>query len=587
MKRIIPTITRLNVRALIFAALLITVAGAAVPIQAQVSVVSAASFATDKVVAPDTIAAAFGVFNTQNNQVYIANSLPLPTTLGGVKVTIGNVDAGLFFVAPGTSGQINFVIPSSIPDGVTTSVRVTNANNVASTGTLTVVRSSPGIFSAKATGLGTAAAQTTFDGAVYQNTFNTDGSEKEVSAGTKDKPNVLVLYTTGIRNTPAANPNDGNGVAEAITVRIQGIPAIVLYAGPAPGYAGLDQVNVIIPPELSGLGSVNVRIRANNRDSNTVTIRIGGNIPDVRATPITLGQSFNGALTVDDQVQAGSQGNTFFFDAYRFTTTVANTAIAVDLRSTDFDAAVLLYRLDGNQLSLIAADDESGSYGSKPSDNNHNAMLMTMIQNPGDYVFFVTSSDYAPNATGNYTVKLLSLAATQISYGQTLSGTVTASDLQNSLGIYYDLFWFNGVKGDRQQIKMSSTAFDSYLILQRIEGDPYLVADDNSGGGPQGKDSLIDPTHGDDGSINHLPLPSLPQTGTYLIVATPLEANKLGAYTVSLNKLAGLEGESETISNWDRFFRIPGREIRSTRVNEPGKSSVERFGTRRIVQQDQ
>lgn len=594
MKRIIPTITRLNVRALIFAALLITVAGAAVPIQAQVSVVSAASFATDKVVAPDTIAAAFGVFNTQNNQVYIANSLPLPTTLGGVKVTIGNVDAGLFFVAPGTSGQINFVIPSSIPDGVTTSVRVTNANNVASTGTLTVVRSSPGIFSAKATGLGTAAAQTTFDGAVYQNTFNTDGSEKEVSAGTKDKPNVLVLYTTGIRNTPAANPNDGNGVAEAVTVKIQGIPATVLYAGPAPGYAGLDQVNVIIPPELSGLGSVNVRIRANNRDSNTVTIKIGGDIPDVRATPITLGQSFNGALTADDQVQAGSQGNTFFFDAYSFQTTTANTAIGVDLRSIDFDAAVLLYRQDPDPqrpgksiLSLIAADDESGSYGSKLSDNNHNALLMTMIQNPGNYTIFVTSSDYNPNGMGNYSVKLTNIAITQISYGQTLSGTIAATDVQNSLGIYYDLFWFNGVKGDRQQIKMSSTVFDSYLILQRIEGDPYLVVDDNSGGGSQGKDALIDPTHGDDGSINHLPLPSLPQTATYLIIATPLEANKLGAYTVSLNKLAGLEGESETISNWDRFFRIPGREIRSTRVNEPAKSSVERFGTRRIVQQDQ
>src|ERR1051326_5383645 len=109
MNRTIPSITCLSARALIFAAVLITIAGAALSTQAQVAVVSAASFATDKTVGPDSIASAFGSFNTQNNQVYIANALPLPTNLGGVRVKIGSTDAGLFFVAPGTSGQINFL----------------------------------------------------------------------------------------------------------------------------------------------------------------------------------------------------------------------------------------------------------------------------------------------------------------------------------------------------------------------------------------------------------------------------------------------------------------------------------------------
>lgn len=580
MNRKIATIISLNARALVLAAALIALTGSAVSLQAQtVTVVSAASFANDKVVAPGSIASAFGAFTTQGNQVAIATTVPLPTTLGGVRVRIGNTDAGLFFVAP---SQINFLVPAGLPDATNTTITVTNSNNTTGTGTFTIVRSAPGLFSIKATGQGTAAAQTTFDGVTYQNAFKADGTENELSAGTKARPNVLVLYTTGLRNTPAANPNDSNGVAEAVTLRIQGVPATVLYAGPAPGLEGSDQINAIIPPELAGLGSVNVRVRANNRDSNTVTIRLGGQVPDARAADITAGQTVNGTLTVDDQVQAGSSGNTFFFDAYKFSTTAANTPIAVDLRSTAFDAAALLYRLDGTQLTLIAADDESGSYGSRPADNNHNAMLMTVIQNPGNYVIFVTSSDFEPNGIGNYSVRLVNATITPLTYGQTVSGTVANTDLQNSVGVYYDMYSFNGTQGDRQSIRLTSTAFDSFLILLRNDGDPYLVADDNGAGG---NDALIDPTHGNNG-INGQPLSSLPRTGTYIIVATPFEANRTGNYNLTLNRLTGLTGEPEPTNAWNQLFRAPSREIRSLRVvgGDADKPSVERFGTRRIVQ---
>ncbi|MEP7342187.1 MAG: IPT/TIG domain-containing protein [Acidobacteriota bacterium] len=569
-----PTIIRLHARALIFAVLLLTIAGAAISAQAQVTVVSAASFATDKVLAPGEIAAAFGTFNTQNNQVFIANSLPLPTTLGGVKIRIGNTDAPLFFVAP---SQINLQIPDGTADGQSVTVTVTNANGTTTTGTLTIVRSAVGIFSARATGQGAAAGQTTFDGVVYQNTYNPDGTEKEVNAGTRANPNILVLYTTGLRNTPAANPNDGNGVAEAVSVKIQGVPATVLYAGPAPNLIGVDQVNAIIPPELSGLGSVSVRLRANNRDSNIVTIKIGGTVPEVRASPIVFGQSLTGALTADDQVQAGSLGSTFFFDAYSFTTTVANTSIAVDLRSTDFDAAVLLYRVDtlpsgGKQLSLIAADDESGNLGSAESANNHNAMLMTVIQNPGNYAIFASSSDLNPNGLGNYSLRLLSNVATQITYGQTLNGSITTSDVQNSLGIYYDIFWFSGVQGDNVRMNLNSVAFDPFLFLYRNDGDPYITFDDNGGGGPTGRNSQI---------TNRLT-----GTGIYLWVCTPYEANKTGDYSVTLAKLPGFGAEANADGLWNQVLKVPGRQLPGSRAGliDPEKPSIERFGTRRIIE---
>ncbi|MGE0885726.1 MAG: IPT/TIG domain-containing protein [Blastocatellales bacterium] len=573
--KMIPTPIRSTARALLFAALLLMAVSFGLArlgdkvlpdtasAQNTVSVVNAASFATDKVVAPNTIVAAFGTFVTQNNQAYIANALPLPTTLGGVRVTIGNTDCGLFFVA---STQINFLIPSNVADGASVQVTVTNSNNTVSNGTFTVVRSAPGIFSAKATGQGSAAAQTTTDGIVLTNTYNPDGTEREVSAGTVAQPNILVLYVTGVRNTPAANPTDVNGVAEAVTVTIQGVSTTVLYAGPAPGFEGLDQINCIIPPELSGLGLVNVRVRANNRDSNIVTLRIGGTIPEVRASPIVFGQTINGALTVTDQVQAGNAGDTFFFDAFTFETTAANTSVAIDMRSNDMDAAVLLYRINGSNLDPIAADDQSGNYGSLPAANNNNALLMTVLQNPGRYAIFATTSDLDPNGIGNYSLKLVGNVATPIAYGQTLNGTFTNTDLQTSAGTYLDLYWFNGVQGDNARMNMNAPVLDSFLLFHANTGDPRIAEDDNSGGG---KNAQI---------TNRLS-----NSGIFIIICTPLDPNVTGDYSVQLTKLTSFDADAG--SAWNRFFKAPGRSIPETRQGlvDPYKTSFERMGSRRII----
>ena len=566
MKRI-PTAICRKAGQLLFAALLISLSSLAITAQAQVSAVNAASFATDKVVTPDTIAAAFGTFTTQNNQVFIASTVPLPTTLGGVRVRIGTTDCGLFFVAP---SQINFVLPASVADGNSVTVTVTNSNNSTTTGTITVVRAAPGIFSARSNGQGAAAAQTTTGGPLV-NTYNPDGTERDVSAGTIAQPNVLVLYVTGIRNTPAANPTDGNGVAEAVTCTIQGVPATVLYAGQAPGFVGLDQVNVVIPPELAGLGSVNIKLRANNRDSNVVTIKLAGSLPPVRAQAITFGQTVTGALAADDQVQAGSAGSTYFFDAYSFTTTAANTTIAIDLRSTSFDAAVLLYNNANGLLTPIAADDQSGNYGSTQAANNNNALLMTVIPNPGNYAIFATSSDLEPNGLGSYTLKLLNNVATPIAYGQTLNGSIANTDLQTSAGTYLDLYWFTGAQGDNTRTNMNSTAFDSFLLLHSNVGDPRLAQDDNSGGGQNAQLTF-----------------RLTSNGIHLIIATPLDPNITGNYSVQLQKLASVADDPQAAlkASFDSLFKAPGREIRDFRFGlvDPDKPSLERFGIRRIIE---
>src|SRR5262249_6540232 len=136
-------------------------------------------------------------------------------------------------------------------------------------------------------------------------------------------------------------------------------------------------------------------------------------------------------------------------------------------------------------------------------------------------------------------------------------------------------------QGDKQQIIMRSTAFDSFLILQGNDGDPPLTADDNSFGPMPNKDALIDPTHGD--IPNFPPIPSLPRTGIYIIIATPFDTGvSAGAYSVSLAKLTSFGIESERGVN----FSTPGRNIGAqSRAAELGGTTFERFGRRRVIQQ--
>ncbi|HWQ32012.1 MAG TPA: pre-peptidase C-terminal domain-containing protein [Blastocatellia bacterium] len=487
--------------------------------QSQVVVINAASFASDNVLAPDSVAAAFGAFKTQNDQAYVAPGIPLPTTLGGVKVTIGGTDAQLLFTS---NTQINLIIPGNLPDGTAT-VTVTNADNSTRTGTITIVRASPGIFTVTATGQGVPVAQTTDGTSPLQNVFNNDGSPRDVSAGTAVAPNYLALYGTGFRNAPAANPNDASRVAEAVTATIQGIPADVLYAGPQGTFTGIDQINLRIPPQLAGLGLVRVRLSVNGRVANVTTIRIGGTTPGVTTqtiTPTAAGVTVNGVLTPASQVLSGSDGRTYFFDAYRFTAT-AGSSIAVAVNSNQFDAVVTLYKVStGDNLTFIASDDQTGALGNGGDAlGNGNALLLSNLPGAGDYVIFVSSADSEANAVGSYTMSVRTGVVQAISYGNPpTSPAITTSDVQTSGGDYLDVYSFSGTQGDQVVITMSSTAFDSFLILNQSNGE-LLDFDDNSGGG-----------------LNARITRTLPETGTYYIIATPFQPNVTGAYTLTLTK---------------------------------------------------
>lgn len=225
------------------------------------AVVNAADFRPGAVT-PDSIAAIFGEFLSVRTETAFA--LPLPLEISGTRVTINGEPAPLFFVSP---SQINFAVPPGIETGQA-SVMVESADGTYSFGMVAVTIPVPAIFTLDSTGMGDAAALATPDGVFYQT--------QPFDVFVDGKPNILLLFGTGIRLAAAEAPLDDNGVAEAVTATIDGLPATVYYAGAQGQFSGLDQLNLEIPAMLSGGPErrLEVRVAINGVTANVVTIVI-------------------------------------------------------------------------------------------------------------------------------------------------------------------------------------------------------------------------------------------------------------------------------------------------------------------------
>jgi uncharacterized protein (TIGR03437 family) len=91
----------------------------------------------------------------------------------------------------------------------------------------------------------------------------------------------ITIYASGlgaVTNPPADGAASiGNPLSQvmgAVTVTIGGVNAPVSFAGLAPGFAGLYQVNVQIPSGLGVNATAPVVVTAGNLNSNTATIAV-------------------------------------------------------------------------------------------------------------------------------------------------------------------------------------------------------------------------------------------------------------------------------------------------------------------------
>jgi adhesin/invasin len=225
---------------------------------AILSVVNAASFHPNG--SPGAISTVFGV--NLSDAVYQAQTYPLPTQLGPTSVTVNGVAAPLFYASP---TQINFQIPANTTPGV--------PNVGVNTGLL---RAGSGGFPA---------AVAAVDPGIFLNGGRAAALNPDLSVNTAATPQpagaILAIFITGVGQVAPAVP-DGTAAPVSplsfavgtVTAAIGGKPAQVTFAGLAPGFAGLAQINVQIPAGLSP-GDQPVFVSVNGVPSNAglVTVR--------------------------------------------------------------------------------------------------------------------------------------------------------------------------------------------------------------------------------------------------------------------------------------------------------------------------
>jgi uncharacterized protein (TIGR03437 family) len=220
-------------------------AGSAVPVVA--AVVNAASFAIG--MAPGALETVAGV-NLTGGQPVSAAGYPWPTDLGGVSVLLDKTPLQLLYVS---DTQINFYVPQDAvpgaatltvvpPSGVPAGIIVNTAVN------LTPVQ--PGIF----------------DGAVLHAGTAVSAATTPVHAG-----DFIEIYCTGLGRTSLV---DGlQAAAVTPTVFFGATPVRAVFAGLAPGFVGLYQVNVQVPAGLAP-GLTPLLMSVNMTHSNEVKILV-------------------------------------------------------------------------------------------------------------------------------------------------------------------------------------------------------------------------------------------------------------------------------------------------------------------------
>lgn len=203
------------------------------------AVVNGASFAPG--LTPGSLATVFAAGVRDTAGITAATVLPLPTSLGGVSVTVGGIAAPIHAVA-NVNGQeqVNFQVPFEMRGRTAADVVVTRDGLSSSAVSVPVIDIQPAVFS----------------GVVVHNA--------DYSLATASNPlargEYAFVYAAGlgaVTNQPANGAPGPLPPALALTtanvhVTIAGVDCPVQFAGLAPGYAGVYQVNFQVPQNVAG-----------------------------------------------------------------------------------------------------------------------------------------------------------------------------------------------------------------------------------------------------------------------------------------------------------------------------------------------
>jgi len=200
---------------------------------------SAASFApAGAPVSPGEFVTLFGSgFPAQASKA----TIPFPTTLGTVQVSVNGTPAPVYAVS---STQISAVVPNGV-SGATATFVVTVGGVKSNSVDVPLAPTSPGIFSLTSNGLG--------DGAILHADYSVVNHDNPALPG-----EILQVFLTGLGATNPIVPDGAAAPAKTLAlvsaplnVYVGGVLATnVQFKGLTPGLASLYQINVQIPANM-------------------------------------------------------------------------------------------------------------------------------------------------------------------------------------------------------------------------------------------------------------------------------------------------------------------------------------------------
>jgi uncharacterized protein (TIGR03437 family) len=176
------------------------------------------------------------------------------TGMASATVSIAGTPLSLYYVS---ATQINAVLPDTASGFTQLTVQNSSGENTIN---IYVEAAAPAIFTQDSSGAGPASALKSSDQSLVT-------AANPLHAG-----DTVELYATGLGQT---SPNNGLDYAvQQPTVTVGGVACPVVFAGAAPGFVGLDQINCTIPTGLTSTATVPVLIASGDRTSNTATLAI-------------------------------------------------------------------------------------------------------------------------------------------------------------------------------------------------------------------------------------------------------------------------------------------------------------------------
>lgn len=230
-------------------------------------VVNNASFAPSPApMAPGSIAAVFGTNLNDGSSVLssaIGSDGKLVTTLGGASVTVNGIAAPMFYSTP---SQLGIQIPFEIANSSIGTIVVTVAGQTSAPQYISISNFAPGIFTTNQQGNGLAA------------TLHQDGVTPITLVNPPHLNEVIVFFGTGLGLTsPSLATGElsaGNLTSTPVTATVGGVLATVEFSGTAPGFVGLNQINVRIPASITTGSAVEIVFSIGGQQSNVVTIPV-------------------------------------------------------------------------------------------------------------------------------------------------------------------------------------------------------------------------------------------------------------------------------------------------------------------------